>query len=109
MEMLVYLIPAHVIWTLWMALGAMTAIEWVWEQAGWGERGARVVLALLCLAPLASLAWNWSSIDISWDSGAIDFARGALEELPERVILISASDGHTFSLWYMQQVKGVFD
>jgi hypothetical protein len=106
-DSLVYLIPAHMIWALWAALGAATVIEWARDQPKCGERGARVVLALICLLPLASLAWNWSAMDISRDSEAVDFASGALVGLPEGAILISASDGHTFSLWYMQQVRGV--
>ena len=101
----VYLIPSYIIWTLWSGVGILYVLEWV-REAWPGMRAAwRLTLALVCLLPVASLLWNWEAMDLSDDTQAIDYAPTTLQSVPSDAILITASDAHTFSFWYAQQVE----
>ena len=101
----VYLIPSYVVWALWSGLGILYLPRWVRES--WPDKHARwwLALAIACLMPLVSLGWNWQAMDLSDDTQAMDYVRETLPGLPSGAILISASDAHTFSLWYAQQVE----
>ena len=103
----VYLIPGYLVWTLWSGLGALYILDWVRETRPGMQRALQLTLALICLMPMVSLLWNWEAMDLSDDIEAVTYPQTALGDLPPGAILISASDAHTFSLWYAQQVEGL--
>lgn len=104
----VYLLPAYAIWAFWAGLGVAQAGEWLEIEAGKIARRPRYALAaLVCALPLVSLGWNWRSVDLRRDREATDYLAAALEEAPPGAIVISASDAHTFALWYAQYGEGL--
>lgn len=103
----VYLIPAYTIWAFWIACGALHALklaEVAWETL---PRARRVPLIILAVAlPLLAVPWNGKSLSLRNDREATDRLEAILSALPPQAIAISASDEHTFALWYAQQVEG---
>jgi hypothetical protein len=45
-------------------------------------------------------------MDVHRDTVAHDFGTGVLAAAPERAVLLTAHDSHTFTLWYFQHVLG---
>jgi hypothetical protein len=61
---------------------------------------AHYVLPILALcAPVWVLARNWPAMDLHADHAARDFVNGVIAQAPERAIVITAEDRHTFALW----------
>jgi len=101
----VYLLPAYIVWALWIGRGVLSA----WDMLGGSWQDWRHVVSIvlvLCCLPLISVLWNWPALDLSQDHEATAYMSAVLEALPPEAIVITASDRHTFSLWYVQQVEG---
>ena len=101
----VYLLPVYCIYTLWIAHGAQRALMAVARQTAAWQRPLSILACIVLLAlPLNSLLTNLSIVDLHADRTAYDYGSHALSQVPERSIIVSASDAHTFTLWYFSQV-----
>jgi hypothetical protein len=94
----VYLIPAYLFATLWIARALLYFFEW----AGQWRLPVALLIALSLMLPLSSLVGNFSALDLRHDHEASDYAEIVLELLPPQAIVITGSDRHTFALWYAQ-------
>lgn len=93
----VYLIPALLIAALWLGAGAAGT-----DRQATGPLGWRLALFVL---PVLSAVMGYGAADASRDHAATDWAARALESAPPRAVLVSRSDGYTFSLWYAHYVQ----
>ena len=98
-----YLIPAYLIFAIWIGLGTHRLLGLVEARS---RRGA--VLVAIGLAGL--LAWpipaTARQVDASQDRRAIAFATRVLAAAPHGAIVITASDRDTFPLWYYHYALG---
>ena len=100
----VYLIPAFLLFAVWIGVGAHAVL------VGLQDRWAPLVglAGTAWLAIILAGAWaNWDILDLSHDRAARDWAAATLAEAPERGLVITGQDGHTFGLWYFQHVEGI--
>lgn len=102
-----YMIPAYLVATLWLGRGLFIVVavfmSWVRRQTLTLPREGTLVLMAgiaLSLLPLAQLTGHWSTADASRDHSAQQYAEEALHSVPDGAIIITASDEHTFALWY---------
>lgn len=111
----VYLIPAFMIFGLWVGLGSFwtltEAVPWMWRKLRPvnNRRAYRisivlVVLLILAFVPGRSLAANYGDQDLSNDSEAIEYGQRVLRAIEPGSLLIADTDNHIFSLWYTQFV-----
>jgi hypothetical protein len=98
----VYLIPALVIFAVWIGLGWGDLLS-RFSQGPSHEKRARVVTRLVIASVLAlavfNLVRNGSAQDLQADRVAREFVDGVLAEAPAHAIVVTAEDRHTFSLW----------
>jgi len=91
------LIPAFLIFAVWIALGAEVALRAAARLHSYAPAAALAALAAL-------LAWRAATaapqVDASADRRAIDFAERALAAAPRGAIVVTESDLDTFPLWY---------
>jgi hypothetical protein len=98
-----YLIPAYLIFAIWIGLGTHRLLGLVEARS---RRGAVVVaigLAGLLAWPIPATA---RQVDASQDRRAIAFATRVLAAAPHGAIVITASDRDTFPLWYYHYALG---
>ena len=104
----VYLLPVYVIFPLWLAQGARFLIGVVASarrtRTVWPTTLTCIVLLAL---PLQTLAVNLPSMNLRRDRAAYDYGTQALAQVPDRCIIFSGSDPHTFTLWYFARVVTV--
>ncbi len=94
----VYLIPALMALSIWMASGA----RWIVDQLGSHLPRLRAAAPALILAYLvASGIVAIPSISLSSDRGAEQYAHDALSSAPAQAIIFTRGDETTFSLWYL--------
>jgi Protein O-mannosyl-transferase TMEM260-like len=97
----VYLISALVVFAVWMGLG------WGAMRVGSQSQVFGVGLTILMLAiPAFTLTRNWSAQDLCADHAARDFVDGTMAAAPERAIVVTTEDRHTFALWVGAFVEG---
>jgi hypothetical protein len=101
----VYLIPALVVFAFWLGIGLTESLNWLGERlsARWSLVAG---VCLACAGPLLALVLNYRAMDVHRDAVARDFGTRVLAAAPERAMLLTAQDGHTFTLWYFQHVLG---
>lgn len=109
----VFLIPAFMVFGLWVAAGLLNLIVSILAAAEQREKGwlhrqrTRVVPALVTAAvigiPLWSIAFNYGGVDISDDTEAQEFMDTAFESAGQGAVII-AEDIPTFGLWYQSLV-----
>ena len=99
----VYLIPALVIFAFWLGIGLMESLNWLGLRLS-ARRSLVAGFCLVCVGPLLALVLNYGAMDVHGDAGAYDFGTGVLAAAPERAVLLTAHDSHTFTLWYFQHV-----
>jgi len=102
----VNLIPAHIIWAFWVASGVWRLLDRAGLTAA-SKRGLvrAAAIALLGLLPLWSFLQNLPRLDLHADREARDYLESAAQLLPRDTVIITGSDGHTFALWYLQEVE----
>jgi hypothetical protein len=92
-----YLIPAYLIFAIWIGLGADLAL-------GMAARLHRLAAPVLAVGLLVLLAWRtiaWLPVvDASQDRRAISFASSVMAGAPQDALVVSDSDLDTFPLWY---------
>jgi len=101
----VYLLPVFLMCALWVAQGTQKVIEnstRLW--AGSPGTVAAVACAVALVLPLHSLRSNLRAVDLHADRTAYDYGSQALAQVPDRSLIISSSDAHTFTLWYFARV-----
>ena len=119
----VYLIPAGCVAALWLAVGLDWLLEGVTRairehdlntQSGPGGVRALVVrfaagrptvlgailVGLILALPIIAVARFWQENDLRHDQAARDFVAGALTDAAPGAVILTASDGPTFALWY---------
>jgi hypothetical protein len=96
----VYLLPVYILFALWIGHGAAFLLEGLSQT-----RAVMVALsAALLLVPIATLRANWPAVDLHNDRSAYEYGTRVLAQVPDRAIVISATDPHTFTLWYFARV-----
>jgi hypothetical protein len=102
-------VGAFFAFTIWIAIGAAAAIDWVGKAvknpptaklAAYGT-----TLALLLLCPVIMLAKNYEMNDRSGNFIAEDYSTNMLQSCDQNGILFTNGDNDTFPVWYMQEVK----
>ena len=101
----VYLLPVYFLFALWIAWGALHLLHAFAGAPGkWSTLlTLAVALALLAL-PIGSLRRNLPLVDLHNDHTAYDYGSQVLAQVPDNSLLISATDPHTFTLWYFLRV-----
>jgi len=101
----VYLIPAYLVFALWIGRGIAYLLILALEQRK--RSGSLPVLGLVItlLLPLIPLGLNYASLDLSEDVEAASYSAGVVGQVSPGSIIISSTDAHTFSLWYAQEVS----
>jgi len=101
----VYLLPVYFLFALWIAQGAQYALQSLVDAGSRWQQPIAVALGiLLLLLPLGLLAANLPSVDLSNDYAAYEYGSQVFAQVPDGSILISATDPHTFTLWYFATV-----
>jgi hypothetical protein len=97
----VYLIPAYLIFSLWIAFGAGSVLHFIRVRSG-GRRLPPYIAAalLLVLVPVSSIFLNYDSVDASDDREAYEFAAAAFSRAASDALLLVDGDEQTFALWY---------
>lgn len=68
---------------------------------------ARALHCALLLIPLALLFRGWSSASASADQQAAEFGHTVMSEAPPNALIYTATDAHTFTLWYYRHAVGL--
>jgi hypothetical protein len=113
----VYLIPVYLVVALWLGRGLLavaTAIQrWAtgrtWRFVALRPLALVVVGMLLVALPLSQYLVNRAGADLSGDQSARNYVDQALAALPAAAMVVTASDEHTFALWYGQATRGRSD
>jgi hypothetical protein len=95
----VYLLPAFVVFTLWVAYGLVDLAD-----RFSGRWGRAAVGAALILLPACNLAANYRAMDLSQDRSALEYAQRTMAAVPRDAILLADGDEHLFALWYDRYV-----
>ncbi len=101
----IYLLAAAPVIALWVAQGAMVALQALQGRASPRRLGAPargVALVALAGLPLVSLVGRWQAMDLSVDRSAYVYAQDVLEAARPHAIVISNGDDQTFPLWYLR-------
>ena len=98
--MRVFGIPAYMV----TAVGIGVGLETLWRRGG-GFRAAAVLVAVLVVA--GPLGAHWRRNDKSDYFWTRDYGVNILESLPPDAIYVSQSDHGSFSVLYLQAVKGM--
>ena len=119
----VYLIPAWCVMALWLAVGLDGLVEKATaavhehdsnaRMASWPIRGfvvkfvdgrpaifRAILITLILTVPVISAGRFWGENDLRRDRAARDFVIGALTSAAPGAVILTASDGPTFALWY---------
>jgi hypothetical protein len=96
-----YLLPALMFMSLWLAWGLLDLLS----QSGSYLQGTRMAWGLLLL-PAMVIVLNFSSMSLSRDRAALDFAQETLNHVSPDAIILVDDDRHTFALWYARYALG---
>jgi hypothetical protein len=96
-DSLVYLLPALLIFSLWISWGilAICKISWKKINIGW-VLSALIVINMLLVLPAKYQTTAQTNADLS------QYAEETLIQTPEDGTVFPTTDGETFSLWYYQ-------
>ncbi len=96
----VYLLPAFIVFALWLGYGIADLARYfspIRARAG--------LIAALILLPGFNLVANFSTLDLSQDHTAIDYAASAFRDVPRDAVIIADGDQRLFALWYYRYVR----
>ena len=109
-------IPAFMLFSLWVGVGfqwvASALSDWV-NGSSFRKLGALpahlpalgLVLIAIAALPAVSVALNYGAQDLGDDTGALEYARGVMELVPNGATVLSSEEGPAFSMWYMSYVE----
>jgi hypothetical protein len=101
----VYLLPVYALSALWIAQGAQHALHTAFHlPSRWAPSAAALLCVALFALPLGSMAMNLPHVDLRNDYSAHDYGSQVFSQVPDGSIIISATDPHTFTLWYFARV-----
>jgi len=109
----VYLIPSYIIFALWIGHGISEVGRYLKDivlRKSDNRRGPKPItveslaLAVVIILPFSFLWKNYHSIDLHNDREAATYGETVMTSVPAKAMIISASDAHTFALWYAQQI-----
>lgn len=101
-----FFIPSFVIWGAWAGVGAVAVAAWL--RAPVRQRGLALSAALAVAAiplPLNFGAAHRARFQAAERTRAM--ARGILNAMPARAVLLALGDNDTYPLWYAQEVERV--
>ncbi len=85
------LVPAYLIWVIWMAVGAESTVEYVARRTGASIRIPSIRIpawALLGALAVVAMAANWSYLDLSDDWSARDRGEAIFEHLEPEALFV---------------------
>jgi hypothetical protein len=92
----VYLLPAFMVWAIWIHVALQAAWMAHRRLVPWG-----IILCLVfCTDLLARFPQIYHQVDPRRDTRLDEFVRTALEITPQGALFLTQSDPDTFSLWY---------
>lgn len=101
----VYLIPAYLIFALWIACALYQAVVAIQERLTSQSLWLVPFLAAgLYLFPLSNLVGNYAMMDASRDTEAFDYGREIFAAIPNNAMIVTDGDKHIFALWYYRYV-----
>ncbi len=95
----VYLLPAFTIFAVWIAfaLGDLaTRLPTPW--------GKSILVSALLLLPGYNLVTSFSSMNLSRDRTAYEYAQNVFHSVPRDAVIFADGDEHLFALWYYRYV-----
>jgi hypothetical protein len=95
----VLLIPAWMIATVLLGVGVARLVQRVPR--------VRALRPLFLLIPLALLLTGWSDVSLRADREAADFGQRVMRDAPPDALVYTATDAHTFTLWYYRHAIGL--
>ena len=95
----VYLLPAFLIFALWIAYGLADLANRL--PARWGMAVASVALVFL---PGFNFVSNYSAVNVSQDHTAYAYAQHVFATVPNDAVVLADGDEHLFALWYYRNV-----
>ena len=97
----VYLIPSDIVFAVWIGCGMwLLWSEWQRATTRWSA-WVRILPALLSLMlVLIPLLSHWSTVDLSDDWEAWDYAVKSLDAAAPAALVLTDGDRSTFALWY---------
>jgi hypothetical protein len=95
----VYLIPAFLVYALWVGVGAVEIVGWCYRRKAW----IGVLAGILILSGLiVPAAIHYRVVDASHDQRAENFGREVFRSAPSDAIIFTKGDEATFALRYFQ-------
>ena len=97
----VYLIPAFMVYALWVGLGAAAIMKSLQNRKAWlGILAGILILTALVIPAIV----HYPAIDVSHDRSAETYATGLLNSTPAHAVIFTEGDKATFTLWYFRFV-----
>ncbi|MBI2304560.1 MAG: DUF2723 domain-containing protein [Chloroflexi bacterium] len=96
----IYLIPAFLVFSLWLGEGLHALLSLVPKPWGKGATAA----ALLVILPGLSWYSNYQQMNLRDDFEAWHYAEEAFDQVEPRALIVADGDAYIFSLWYFRYV-----
>jgi hypothetical protein len=107
----VYLLPAYLIWAVWMGAGVASLQSSVLSRlsavSSWRPPVSWLLPTAVCLLPACLLLTTFPAVDMSRNDSVARYARAVLALPFERNALVFGEWDHITPLWYLQQVEGL--
>ena len=95
-DSIVYLIPAALVWAVWIAF----ALWYTWDARWRGMLWGRWLCFGFCISLLVRFPSVYRQVDPRTDRRLDEFAQSVLRTAPQSALVLTQSDPDTFSLWY---------
>jgi hypothetical protein len=101
-DSLVYLLPALLIFSLWISWGILTLWKTRWKKINLGLiLSILIVINIIIVLPARYQATSPTTADLSL------YAEETLTHAPNDAMVFPTTDGQTFALWYYQYGLGI--
>jgi hypothetical protein len=98
----VYLLPALMIFALWIGL----SVPYFWQLSWVKLPLGRCFLLMVLLNGMFQIIQTRQQVDPGRDMVSVDFAESYLTSAPQNAILLTGADDDTFPLWYYHDGLG---